>query len=303
MSKTLIVIIGPTAVGKTALSIDLAKALQTEIISADSRQFYKEIGIGTAKPTIEEMDGVPHHFVDFLPLDSDYSAGQYEKEALNIIEELFKKKEHVILSGGSGLFVRAVCSGLDDTPRDLNIRKQLNERHGNEGLDNLVTELCALDAEAEKRIDLKNPQRVIRALEVCLVSGRPYSTFLSGLKKTRPFNILTVGLRRSRENLYDRINQRADIMMNEGWLEECHAVIDKRHLNALNTVGYKEIFRHIDGELSFDACLELVKQKTRNFAKRQMTYFKSMDDVHWIDLPNDQASQTIQELLSKFEPK
>ena len=283
--KKLVVIVGPTAIGKTSLGIQLAKHFNTEIISADSRQFFQEMSIGTAKPTASELAQAPHHFVDNKSILERYSAGQFEKDAITKIESLFETNEVVIMVGGSGLYVDAVCNGIDDIPMDLNIRKNLNQRLEDEGLEVMQNELKELDPVSFSEVNLKNPQRVIRALEVCLASGKPYSAFKNKEKKKRPFEIIKIGLTAEREYVYERINLRVDLMMEEGLLDEVKTLLPHRELNALNTVGYKEWFKYLDGELSYDEASELLKKNTRNFAKRQFTWFRKDKSTHWIEAP------------------
>jgi tRNA dimethylallyltransferase len=281
--KKLIIIVGPTAIGKTSLSIQLALKLNCEILSADSRQFYKEMSIGTAKPTKEEVETVPHHFVDFLSVKEEFTAGQFEQSALEKLEELYKVSDTAIVVGGSGLFVDAICFGLDPIPRDLKIRATLNERFESDGLGPLVEELLSLDPDLNDIVDLKNPMRVIRALEVCLATGKTFSSQRLRKPKQRPFEIIKIGLNTERQVLYKRINARCEIMFEEGWEEEVRSLIPFRNLNALNTVGYKELFDYFDGKMSRDECIALIKQHTRNFAKRQLTWFNKDKATHWID--------------------
>jgi len=295
----LIVILGPTAIGKTSLSIKLAKHFGAEIISADSRQFYKEMAIGTAKPTEEEMDGVVHHFVDFLSIHSDYTAGQFETDVLNVLQVLFGKNKVAIMVGGSGLFVDAVCKGLDPVPRDLVIREKLNARLEKEGLDPIAEELIRLDYEVTQEIDMKNPMRVIRALEVCLASGKTYTSFRKKQPKQRPFEICKIGLNTEREILYDRINTRCDIMFERGWEEEARRLHAHKDLNALNTVGYKELFQYFEGLLNKEECVNLIKQHTRNFAKRQLTWFNKDKETNWLDPTDKDLYQQALRVISK----
>lgn len=296
----LISILGPTAVGKTSLSIQLAKHFNAPIISCDSRQVYKDISIGTAKPSCEEQDGVPHFFVDTLPLDHEFSAGRYEKEALELITGELKDHDVIIQCGGSGLYARALLEGLDDVPKDRNVRNELNNRYEQKGLQSLLGQLEGLDPACAERIDRKNPQRVIRALEVCLVSGRPYSSFLNKDIVDRPFDSLVIGLRRDRTELNTRIAERCESMMENGWIDEVRSVLNKRELNSLNTVGYKEIFRMLDNELTTEQCKALIIKETQRFAKRQMTWFKALKDIHWIELPNTRSLHIALELTNSM---
>ena len=246
---TLIVLIGPTGVGKTELSLRLAETFQTSIVSADSRQLYAELKIGTAAPTPDQLKRVPHQLVGTLHLTDYYSAAQYEIEALEILEKLFTQHEVVILTGGSMMYVDAICKGIDDIPTvDAETRQLMLQKYEEEGLEQLCAELRLLDPEYYRIVDLKNPKRVIHALEICYMTGRTYTSFRTQQKKQRPFRILKIGLTRDREELYDRINRRVDQMMEEGLLEEVRSVLPYRHLNSLNTVGYKELFKYLDGE-------------------------------------------------------
>jgi tRNA dimethylallyltransferase len=273
-TKFLIVVIGPTAVGKTALSIKLAQAFKTEIISADSRQFFNEMQIGTARPTEQELAAVKHHFVGHLSIHDNYTAGKFEREALEKINQLHDNHQVVIMTGGSGLYVQAVTHGLDNPPASPEIRDQLNHEFEEKGLEFLQEKLKTLDPETHNTIDLNNHQRLIRALEVCLVSGKPYSYFLNHSAKERPFKTILIGLNLPREQLYQRINDRVDEMVKLGLVEEAKALYPQKHLNALQTVGYKELFLAFDGQMSEEEAIEKIKQNTRNFAKRQLTWFK-----------------------------
>jgi len=273
-TKFLIVVIGPTAVGKTALSIKLAQAFKTEIISADSRQFFKEMHIGVARPSEKELAAAKHHFIAHLSIHDNYSAGRFEEEALEKIRQLHANHEVVIMTGGSGLYVQAVTHGLDNPPASPEIREQLNIEFEEKGLEYLQEKLQNLDPEIYKTIDLYNHQRIIRALEVCLVSGKPYSYFLNHSAKERPFKTILIGLNLPREQLYQRINDRVDEMAKLGLVEEAKSLYPQKHLNALQTVGYKELFTAFDGQMSEEEAIEKIKQNTRNFAKRQLTWFK-----------------------------
>ena len=280
--KTLIVICGPTAVGKTDYALKLAEKLGTEIISADSRQLYREIPIGTAKPTEDELNRGKHHFIACRSVEEDYNAGMFERDALKLLDELFQKHDTVICCGGTGLYIKALCEGLDDLPEaDEAVRLELTERLESEGLESLQNQLKELDPLHFERMDTQNPQRVIRALEVCLSTGKPFSSFHEKQKNQRPFKIQKIGLEMPREELYNRINQRVDLMLEKGWLEEAKAVFDKRHLNALNTVGYKELFQHLAGEMTLEEATEKIKTNTRRFVKRQLTWFKRDEEVEW----------------------
>ncbi len=293
----LITIVGPTAVGKTALSIALAQHFDTAIISADSRQMYKDIPIGTACPSVEEQEGIPHYFLAHLELEEVCNAGQFERGVIRLIENELNKKDVIIMCGGSGLFVKAVLEGLDDVPKDSGIRSTLNQRLTQEGLPSLVEELKILDPVCALRIDAKNPQRVIRALEVCLASGRPFSSFLSATPKERPFDSLLIGLRIDRQRLEDRIRERCDQMLSSGWIEEARAVSAKRHLNSLNTIGYSQLFEYLDGSMDLETCKERIVTESMQFAKRQMTWFKKMKDLRWIEVSEKNSTEVVLELV------
>jgi tRNA dimethylallyltransferase len=280
--NTLIVLVGPTAVGKTTTSIQLAKHFNTEIISADSRQFYREMSIGTAKPTSEEMDGIAHHFVDFIPVTQDYNAGDFERDVLQKLEELFQQHKTIIMVGGSGLYINAVCEGMDGLPSDDGkTRKELNTLFQNEGIIPLQEKLKELDPDYYEIVDQSNHTRLIRALEVSIISGKPYSTLRTANKKERDFNIIKIGLEMDREVLYNRINFRVDQMIKAGLIEEATNLLSYRNLNALQTVGYREIFDAIDKTITMAEAIELIKRNSRRYAKRQMTWFKKDEETIW----------------------
>ncbi|WP_100615952.1 tRNA (adenosine(37)-N6)-dimethylallyltransferase MiaA [Confluentibacter citreus] len=284
MTKFLISIVGPTAIGKTALSIKLAQHFETEIISADSRQFFKEMHIGTAAPTQEEIATVKHHFIHHKSIQDNYNVGAFEKDALQCLETLFKTKNVVVLVGGSGLYVDAVTKGLDDFPEvDSNIRETLNTDLETKGLPYLQEQLKQLDITSYKTIAIDNPHRVIRALEICIGTGKPYSSFLNKEKVTRNFKTITIGLTADRPIIYNRINQRVDMMMQAGLLKEVESLLPYQHLNALKTVGYKELFNYLNGECDLDFAISEIKKNTRRFAKRQLTWFKKDDSILWFD--------------------
>lgn len=284
MPKTLISIVGPTAIGKTALSIQLAKHLKTEIISADSRQFFKEMTIGTAVPTPIELASVTHHFIHHKSIEDEYSVGAFEKDAISKLDNLYKIHDVVIMVGGSGLYVDAVINGLDEFPKiDPNIRKELNKKLKTVGLKTLQDQLKDLDIEAYSTIAIDNPHRVIRALEVCIGSGKPYSSFLSKSKSNRNFKTITFGLTADRDIIYNRINERVDNMIEDGLIEEAKSLLPKQHLNALNTVGYKELFNFFKDEWTLDFAISEIKKNSRRFAKRQLTWFKKSDQIIWFD--------------------
>ncbi len=283
-NKYLISIVGPTAIGKTSLSIKLANFFNTEIVSADSRQFFKEMSIGTAAPTEEELAAAPHHFIHHKSITEDYNVGAFEKDALIKIEELHQKHDIVIMVGGSGLYVDAVTKGLDYFPDvDPKIREQLNKTLENEGLEVLQLQLKTLDEVAYKTIAIDNPHRVIRALEICIGTKQPYSSFLNKEKNKRPFKTITVGLTADRDIIYDRINQRVDIMVENGLIEEVKSLTEYKSLNALNTVGYKEIFNYLDESCTVDFAISEIKKNSRRFAKRQLTWFKRNNETLWFD--------------------
>ena len=284
LSKFLIVIAGPTAVGKTDLSIKLSRRFKTVILSADSRQFYREMNIGTAKPTLEEQQGVKHFFIDSHSISEEYSAGQFEADALEILDRVFKEKDVAILVGGSGLYVRALCEGMDEMPEiSPEVREKLNARLASEGLEKLTAELKKLDPDYYDRVDKSNPQRVVRALEVCLSSGKPYSWFRSQQKKARPFRIIKIGLERPRTDLYYRINLRMDQMLEKGLLEEAKALLPYKDHNALQTVGYTEIFDFLEGKYDWEEAIRLLKRNSRRYAKRQLTWFKKDPEFTWFE--------------------
>ena len=283
-NKYLISIVGPTAIGKTSLSIKLAKHYNTEILSADSRQFFKEMQIGTAAPTLEELSQAKHHFIHNKSIEEEYNVGAFEKEAIATLDVLFKSHDYVIMVGGSGLYVDAVTKGLDYFPEvDKSIRERLNLELVKNGLEALQLQLKKLDIEAYNTIAIDNPKRVIRALEICIGSGKPYSSFLNKDKNKRNFKTITIGLTAERETIYNRINKRVDIMMAEGQLEEAKSLIDKQHLNALNTVGYKELFNYFKDEWTLDFAIAEMKKNSRRFAKRQLTWFKRNENTLWFD--------------------
>jgi tRNA dimethylallyltransferase len=283
----LLVIAGPTAVGKTKLCVNLARELQTEIISADSRQFFKELSIGTAKPSQKEMKDVPHHFVDFISIEQEFSAGKFELATLSLLPKLFKKTNLALMTGGSGLYIQAVCEGMNDVPAvDLNFRKELYKELEIHGLELLLEELKIKDPEYFNSVDHNNPQRIVRALEVCRGIGRPYSSFRTDQKTTRNFSIIKIGLERKRQELFERIDSRMDQMIDKGLFEEAEKFHEKRHLNALKTVGYKEIFEFMDGSYDKTEAIRLLKRNTRRYAKRQLTWFKKDPGFSWFH-PDD----------------
>lgn len=285
----LVVITGPTAVGKTDLCVQVAKHFNTEIISADSRQFYKELSIGTAKPSIEEMQNIPHHFIDNLSITQEYNANDFEKDALNKLDSLFKKYQIIILTGGSGLFIDALCDGFDNNlpGSDSNIRKELEYLYNKYGIEILQEKLKQLDPIFYNEIDLSNTKRLYRAIEVCIITKKPFSQLRKGKQQERPFKTLKIALNRERDELFDRINNRAEIMMNSGLLDEVKSVLNYRNKNALKTVGYTELFEFIDGNKELKEAVEDIKTNTRRYAKRQINWFSKSNDYHWFH-PNQQ---------------
>lgn len=287
-NKTLISIVGPTAIGKTALSIKLAQHFNTEIISADSRQFFKEMSIGTAVPSQEELKGAPHHFIQHQSIKDNFNVGDFERAAISKIKELHQINSTLVMVGGSGLYVKAVTKGLDYFPEvDSSIRTNLNLEFENDGLANLQEQLKKLDPQAYKSIAIDNPQRVIRALEICIGTKKPYSSFLTNPEKQRDFRTISIGLNAERSIIYDRINQRVDIMIENGLLEEAESLFPYKHLNALNTVGYKELFAYFEGNSTLDFAISEIKKNTRRFAKRQLTWFRKDDSIKWFDFETD----------------
>lgn len=285
--KTLLVVAGATAVGKTTLCVQLAKDLKTDVVSADSRQLYRELSIGTAKPTCEEMDGVRHHFIDSHSILDPVNAGRYERECLHLLDELFKTKDVVILSGGTGLYINTVCFGLDDMPAvDPSLREHLLARLQAEGLEKLQQELRLLDPVYAQTADLQNPVRVTRALEVCLSTGEPYSSFRRQHTAERPFRSVLIALERPREELYERIDVRMDTMLKAGLLDEVRSLLPYRQLPALQTVGYQEVFPYLDGICEYDEMVRLLKRNSRRYAKRQLTWFRNQGNYKWVS-PED----------------
>ena len=281
--KILLVILGPTASGKTDLAIKAAKWLDTEIISADSRQFYRELNIGTAKPTPDQIASVKHHLIGQISIHDRYNISDFENDVLSLLEELFQKHDVVVMCGGSGLYIDAVCNGIDDQPEhDPAIRQQLDQEYRTFGIVYLQNELHRLDPDYYKQVDISNPHRLMRALEVCYMTGKPYSSFRTGLKKSRPFKIVKFGIDVPREELIKRINARTDSMISAGLIEEARENLANRHLNSLNTVGYKEIFDFLDGKCTLEEAVEKIKVNTRRYAKRQMTWFRKDGEIKWI---------------------
>jgi tRNA dimethylallyltransferase len=294
--KYLITIIGPTAIGKTSLSIALAQEFQCEIISCDSRQFFKEMRIGTAVPTDLELAAAPHHFIQNKSIFENYSVGDFEKEAIAKLNELFKTNDFAILVGGSGLYVDAILKGFDSFPDiDTSVREKVNENYEQHGISYLQDQLALLDSNYFKKISLENPQtlqnpqRMMRFVEVCIGTGKPYSSFLNQAKNNRNFTPIIIGLEAERSVMYDRINQRVDIMINDGLLAEAEQLYPHKELNALQTVGYRELFAHFDGESTLDFAIDEIKKNTRRFSKRQLTWFKRTENAQWFDYLTDRA--------------
>ncbi len=276
--------IGPTAIGKTSLAIALAQYFNTHVVSADSRQFYKEMQLGTAVPSITELLTVPHHFIQHKSILESYNVGNFEKEALELLSKLFQNKDVVVLVGGSALYMNAVLYGLDHFPTvDPTIRENLQNELNEKGIEHLQRRLKSLDPKYHAQVDTKNPHRLIRALEVCIASDTPYSAFLNQEKTPRPFHSITIGLKTNRTALYERINSRVEQMIKDGLLEEAKALYQYRNRNALNTVGYKELFSYFDGKCSLPEAIEEIKKNTRRFAKRQLTWYRNSKTISWID--------------------
>lgn len=287
INRRLIVVVGATASGKTDLSVALARFYNAPIISTDSRQVYKGLPIGTAYPSDLQLQSVEHHFIGELELGQDFNCGEYEKQALARLEELFQKHNTVVAVGGSGLYVKALCEGMDELPlSDTALREQLTTRLATEGIESLANQLSELDPEYYQVVDKNNPARIMRALEVCLISGKRYSELRKGESKRRDFSIVKVGIDMPREILYDRINRRVDIMIEQGLEAEARKVLPYRHCNSLKTVGYAEMFDYFDGTTSYEQAVELIKRNTRHYAKRQMTWFRRDADIKWFNSPD-----------------
>ena len=298
MVKMLIVIVGPTAIGKTALAVQIAQKFQTEIISADSRQFYIETEIGTAKPSAVELAAAKHHFINSHHITENFNVGNFETQSLAKHNEIFEKHDFAVLVGGSGLYINAVCNGFDDLPRaSAELRAQLNQDFLDEGIEPLQRRLQELDPLYFKEVDIHNPQRIIRALEVCISTGIPFSTYRTRSQKTRPFSCVKIGLNTNRDQLYDRINKRVDQMIAMGLEDEARKLMPYRHLNALNTVGYTELFAYFDGKITRNEAIEKIKQNTRRFAKRQLTWFRKDPEINWFE-PSESFNKTQQILLN-----
>ena len=290
MHNFLINITGPTAIGKTSLAIAVAKYFDTEMISADSRQFFKEMRIGTAVPETEELEAAPHHFIQHISVEENYSVGDFERDAIQKLNEIFRNNRVAVMVGGSGLYIKAVTEGLDDFPEvDPKIRENLNKHLEEDGIDWLQQKLFLLDPEQYRNMDVQNPHRLIRALEICIGTGKTFSSFLNKAKPQRDFKTISIGLMAQREIIYERINKRVDIMIENGLVEEARKLYPKRDLNALNTVGYKELFQYFDGNIDLDTAISEIKKNTRRFAKRQLTWFRKDKEIEWFEFDEDRA--------------
>ncbi len=282
--KFLIVIAGPTAIGKTSLGISLARLFNCPVLSADSRQFYKEMHIGNAKPSASEMMGIPHYFINSHSVSENYNVGRFETDAIELLGKLFANQDVVIMVGGSGLYIDAVCKGFDPLPEaEPEIRRSIAELYNSKGIEALQEQIRKLDPEYAATADLNNPQRLSRALEVCITTGQPYSSLRFGKSRKRDFEIIKIGLNMNREKLYQRINERVDKMIEDGLVEEVRSLQSFRSANALQTVGYKEIFEYLDGTTELNTAVDLIKQNTRRFAKRQLTWFRRDQEIKWFE--------------------
>lgn len=295
---TLIVIAGPTASGKTAAAIQLAQHFNTAVVSADSRQFFREMSIGTAKPTAGELAAAPHYFINSHSITESFSVGDFEREGLALLEQLFQQHPVVILAGGSGLYIKAICEGFDDLPvADSAIRDRLNNELAENGIEVLQERLKLVDPVYYNEVDISNPQRIIRALEVYESSGRPFSSYRTAKINKRTFDIIKIGLNMPREELYDRINRRVDLMVADGLVDEVKSLLPYRHLNALNTVGYSEIFSYLDDATDLPDAIAQIKQNTRRFAKRQMTWFRKDEGIVWVDARQENLTTTMLQII------
>lgn len=300
LKKKLIVICGPTAIGKTEVAVKIARHFNCEIISADSRQFYIETNAGTAKPDATQLSEVKHHLINSLHISEDYSAGKFEHDCLILLEQLFLKNNFAVMVGGSGLYIDAVLFGIDDVPKsDVTLRKMLDDEYNAKGLTALHARLRQLDPVYFETNDIQNTQRIMRAIEVSMITGMPYSSFLNKKPVVRNFEIIMIGLNTNRDLLYQRINKRVDTMIDNGLKQECELLFENRNLNALQTVGYKEIFAHLEGKISFIEAVMLIKQHTRNYAKRQLTWFRRYENMHWFE--PEQISEMIRLIERKSE--
>lgn len=298
MKNILIILLGPTGVGKTDISLEIAHHFKCEIISADSRQFFMEMKIGTAVPSDDQLDKIKHHLVRFLSVKDYYSSSLFERDVLKMLPDLFAKNNLILMIGGSGMYIDAVCKGIDDIPDVSPVaREKYNIKYINEGIEGLRIALKMLDPEYYKRVDLKNPKRIIRALEICETTGRPYSSFLTKQKRERDFDIIKIGLERPRKELYERINQRVDKMIAEGLEEEARGLIDRKHLNALNSVGYKELFDYFEGKIAREKAIGLIKRNSRRFAKRQITWWVKDKEIRWF------GADALQEIIRYIDSR
>ena len=294
----LIIILGPTAIGKTDLAIKVASRLHCDVISADSRQIYREMNIGTAKPTRDEQQGIRHHMIDFAGINEYYSAGRYEKDVIRLIKELSEDQSVAVMAGGSGLYIQAVCKGIDEMPDpDFSIRDKLLLKYEEEGLESLVSELKLLDPETWQKIDRKNPKRVIRALEIISQTSEKYSSIRKGQPRPRQFDYIKIGLETEREFLYQRINRRAEIMLEQGLLQEAVELFPYRHQTALQTVGYREFFGYLEGEYDLAEAIRLFKRNSRRYAKKQIAWFRRDHEINWF---SSASIQKIMPLVNKF---
>ncbi len=303
MNKTLIVLLGPTGIGKSDLASKIAQYYQTEIISSDSRQIYRELSIGTAVPPFEDLKKVKHHLVHSHSIHDYYSASRFEQDSLKILESIFDTKDVAIMTGGSMLYIDAVCKGIDDIPdADPKLRAELIEEYEEKGIEHLRMQLKGLDPAYYDQVDKKNHMRLLHAIEICLTTGKPYSSLRTQTAKERPFSILKIGINRDRAELYQRINHRVDIMIQQGLEEEARQVYELRHLNSLNTVGYKELFAFFDGEIDRDKAIELIKRNTRHYARKQLTWFRKDKNITWFKPENEKEiiNFTNQELEVKI---
>ena len=292
MQKYLIVLAGPTGIGKTGTGIEITRHFNTEIVSSDSRQIFNELTIGTAVPGIEELNAIKHHFIQTYSIKENYNASRYENEALDLLSNLFKKHDLILLVGGSMLYIDAVCNGIDIMPdADPDIRNSLKDKLEHEGLESLRFQLKKLDPDYYNSVDLKNPNRIIHALEICIMTGRPYSSFRSHPKKTRPFTVIKIGLNCDRKVLHQRINLRVDKMIEAGLETEARNLFHLKHLNALNTVGYRELFAFFEGETTLEKAIELIKRNSRRYARKQLTWFRNDIEMNWFE--PDQTNEII----------
>lgn len=298
MQNTLLVLLGPTGVGKTSLSVDIATRTGCDIISCDSRQFYREMRIGTCVPSDEQMNLVPHHFIRFISIEEYYSSSMFERDVISLLPSLFRKKGIALMCGGSGMYINAVCEGFDNIPdTDPEIRERIIRKYMEEGIESLRADLRLLDPVHYRKVDLKNPKRIIRALEICESTGRAYSSFINKEKTTRDFRVVKIGLRRQKDELYDIINRRVDDLILSGLEEEARSLHHRKHLNALNTVGYRELFDYFENKVSREKAIELIKRNTRRYAKRQMTWWAKDNEINWFH--PDQGHEIL-ELIEKI---